>query len=305
MAKLKPIIPLKIYADEKEDKEDLIEAINTLYESEHGKKVLDFAKEKKIKIYMTNGCDESGYYDEDKRQVVLSSDYFDESYGIFTLAHELRHAVQYDTIDYDDSDLDIKSQLMLNRATEADAMAYCHLCALELKDLGHKDIWKDVKGDLKTISKPMEKAKKENPNDLGKIMKEGFDGWYESKFLLKEYESDILEFLDDIKSDEETYTNEELCTKKVSSKKAMTDICKIDGKYYIAPESKIIEQEKYLGVSENFVKKVSKFFEKREKDTGLASDKSAGKLPIRQKKSKTKTKPAPSITKALISAKSR
>jgi hypothetical protein len=41
-----------------------------------------------------------------------------------------------------------------------------------------------VKKDLKEISKPMEKAYKENPKDYKKIMLAGFNGWYKNKFSL-------------------------------------------------------------------------------------------------------------------------
>lgn len=286
---VKPVVPIKITGSE-EDKNNLAKLVNRLAKSEHGKKVLEVACDAGVELTGLNLTDCGGCYDHSQKLAIISLNR-DENKQLSTLAHELRHAEQCKSKEelafVSTTRCDIKTQLMGQRAIEADAYTYHSLCMWELDKAGEKGLFDDIKRDIPDIAKGIEKAVRPNGTlDVAKAMENGFKGWYENTSLRDSYEEGMVDAHEQFKFVEVVYTNPKGFAISYSSEQIISGACEIDGKNYIDPDSKLLEKRHYLGVKKSFLDSFDKFFKDREKDTGLPVDKSLKEIPLTYPKKK-------------------
>ena len=93
-----------------------------------GKKIVDNAlKNKGVQIFFEKGMDCAGVYNKEHKSVTLNAAFSDETL-VATLVHESRHAAQ-ETVRKGN----LKSLILGERASEADAMAHECAAAYEMK----------------------------------------------------------------------------------------------------------------------------------------------------------------------------
>ena len=241
---IEPVVPIKITGS-KEVKNGLAKLVNKLAKSEHGKKVLDKACEAGVELTGLNLTDCGGYYDHSQKSAIINLNN-SENYQLATLAHELRHAEQCKSKEelsfISTTRCDIKTQLMGQRAIEADAYTYHSLCMWELDKAGEKGLFDDIKRDIPDIAKGIEKAvRTDGTLDVAKAMKNGFKGWYKNIPLKNAYEEGMVDAHEQFKFVKVVYTNPKGFAISYSSEKIASSACKIDGKNYIDPASKLLE----------------------------------------------------------------
>lgn len=100
-----------------------------------GKKIVDNAlKNKGVQIFFEKGMDCAGVYNKEHKSVTLNAAFSDETL-VATLVHESRHAAQ-ETVRKGN----LKSLILGERASEADAMAHECAAAYEMKEAFPK-VW--------------------------------------------------------------------------------------------------------------------------------------------------------------------
>jgi len=154
-----------------------------LSKSPTGKFLLEFAEKAGVQIAAENKMEHLGYYSPQANAVVLNLSR-PEGEIIGTLAHELRHAWQYENSFWSSKEMSPRDNVLMLHAQEADAEAVGVLVCWELKQAGHPSAFEAHKksgyGDISTLFEQKALAKPESVAD-GSAMRDAYDQWFHSQ----------------------------------------------------------------------------------------------------------------------------
>ncbi len=261
---------------QEEDKERINQLFSLLSLSETGAVLINHAKEQKYRFKMNKGMFEYGGANPYTKVVNLNPKY-NNGRLVGTLAHELRHLMQYSSGAMPEiNSLDFKSYMMQNRAMEADAEALGVLVSWELKKAGFPDSWNIYKKESPHLATAFEN----NINiSKEKAMTETFKAWYDNKALIDTYDSFQVSDLENIDEYDDCKFD-----KKLSSANIIKMLCKdpVTEKKYFTEADSLLEEEKYITISDNNKKRAERFLndEMLIEEYGV-KDFSYKKLPVR------------------------
>lgn len=169
---------------EKKRADDIFKSLSAI---PSGKKALATLARNHITVGFDSGLkDMGGYYCHDDKRVVLSRD-FDQSFTELTLVHEARHAYQHAAAARNNIDLehlDFASDLMVDRAMEADAQAQTMQACVEWSENGRPEPLKHFEKHFKPIADAYRKN-----NSLS----DAFKGWFDDERISASYEYDFID----------------------------------------------------------------------------------------------------------------
>lgn len=132
-------------------------AMSLLEQIPEGKKLLDFAREQNIRISMRPHLPSRGAYiargfrnPDNPARIYLNSSFSVANIAL-ALAHELRHAWQFDRLGLDDGHIKKLGgplTLVFNRLIEGDANVFTRAMAAKLTQLTHAYMWPHAQRDL-------------------------------------------------------------------------------------------------------------------------------------------------------------
>lgn len=271
--------------------------VNEVCKSPAGRFIIDVAASSGYELCFDKDCRAEGIYGyaEPVDQIcALNPDNTPEE-SIITLAHELRHAFQFNhkiTENVDARSHTTKSKMMLDRVMEADAESYGCLVAWELKEKGLSKSWNDFSEEFPEVAGPFEKALKDG-RPLSEARMEAFLGWYDNAERRDSYDESHLAALQDIEP--------KVLKKKLSSmpaSKIVKALCHDieNGTDYFTKDPAMLETGKYVAVSEERHAEFKAYFAERDKLPERQPDKSLDQLVVEpslpeQEKPKAKKKP--------------
>ncbi|MCK5295581.1 MAG: hypothetical protein KAJ75_01705 [Alphaproteobacteria bacterium] len=263
------------------DKERIAGIATRLAKSPTGRKNLEEARKAGYKIGLEYlGISTLGFCIPDEKMILLSSGVSDDI-AISTLAHEARHAAQFEHAKDFDPKKNIKTALMLDFAMEADAEANGTLASWELKELGDKEPYKIQAQFAPTIVDVFDKAVKNHgiktDDDKKKALTVAFTGWYNNTGIKNTYE-DI--YVDNLKR---TPINEVKLNENLSSEEVISIICKYDEGTYYTGNPKTLETEKFLTISKENKDNLVLLMEDRKYFEKMSPDESLNEIKVRPK----------------------
>ena len=275
----------------KSQQRKLTKIVNAMCESEAGCTILEAAMEAGYALRFDKSTVQEGifgYADPCNMECVLNPQNSTEE-AIVTLAHELRHAYQFESPVIDSittAKVDTKTKIITDRAMEADAESYGCIVAWELKEAGRPQTWNDFKGEFPEVAEPFETVY-ETTKDLKRARTAAFKGWYDNESRRDSYDQTHLEELEGIAPN-----NMSKKLKSVPAEKIVKAICHDPQKSsYFTESPDILESGKYLTVYSDTKKKLQKFFAERNTMVGRVPDTTVDNLPtIPRPKSKKKGK---------------
>ena len=282
---VKPVIDVDLSLCKEEDKPRMIALINRLAKSPSGLETLEIAKagnftfsffEEEINCH--GACDELGNWI--KLNPTRSNDKL-----VGTLAHEARHAGQFVRGAHEKFGVkDVKSELIMFRAMEADAQAYAIRSCYELldaRDAGPFHAFKDAYPEIYTSF--MNAVEKNNYEVNNQVMTETYKGWYDQNRIKSAYENSYqIDPMDkEIKNLEQGKKPDLIYTEKMSAEEAVKMACWTKNGNYFTDDPAILETGKYMDVSEANMEKMKEFFAVRQVYTGMKTDSSLQEIPVR------------------------
>lgn len=279
----KPMVDIALEGSKREKKR-LTAMINRIARSSSkGKEALEAAAKGGYTLSMQMQEGAMGFCDREKKIMALSPNYSDRKL-IATLAHEARHAQQFERgADEDFSKRNIKSSLMYFRAMEADAQAIAAATCLEMAAAGDKTPWEMFARKEPEIASRLDFCKADQSFEVTpKVMREAFLGWYDNSLTKQGYEDAYIHdpmsiAISKEKEGELPYAKEE------KSADVVALFCQgSDGKCYFSNNPDILETPSMLDITETSVNKIDYFFKMREERTGIAPDMSYKSLQKRE-----------------------
>ena len=165
--------------------------VNRLSKIPTGKKVLEGLKKYRMPVCFESS---SGYGFYNAQKIVVNPRYSDDK--VFsTLVHETRHMYQDKEcgINYERNDLDLKSQIMNDRAKEADAQTWAIRASYELKTAGDAGPFNSFKSKSPEIFDEFQAGLAKSGGVLNKdVMTAAFMAWYDQTALRAQYEKSYM-----------------------------------------------------------------------------------------------------------------
>ena len=174
-----------------ESADALSHAIRRLRQSPTGDALYERAMKAGYKLELDSTIDGCGAADSETKTVIISSR-FNSDQMVTTLAHELRHAWQFEEGILQQPGIHPDDILLFQRATEADAEAVSAVVCLELRD--------------QEFALPMVEMFRASPaiiraivDDAGegpagpRAVRAAYDAWFEDKGYMKRYDNSALE----------------------------------------------------------------------------------------------------------------
>lgn len=269
-----PRIPFTYIGSEQEQKR-LISMVNRIADhSETGREVLQKAAENGYTLSFGMQSGSYGYTESKEKRLVLNPAFKDADL-LNTIVHESRHAGQAaNGAEASFGKMTLRSEVMNFRAMEADACAIATLAMMEAEKNGLT-----MKGDLRTGA-DME-TKKLFDENAGKkdVLKHAFDDWFKDLSIKESYEEGYI--IQPMKEALKKKTEKEMTYNvSVSSAQVIDKICATsEGCYF--EDKNALDDRKYLDISAGTKAVADRFFELREKRTGIKPDSSYADLPVR------------------------
>lgn len=283
-ASAKPVVDVKMVCSE-EERPRMVEIINRLAKSPRGLETLEVAKEGGFEFgffheetHCYGACDKAGWW------VKLNPNAPDDKL-VGTLSHECRHAGQFIRGAHETfGKQDVKSEIIMFRAMEADAQTNAVTACYELAQMGDVGPYQIFKRTYPEIEKAFSDALKANNGVVNHdVMTQAFKGWYDQNGTKKAYENGYeIEPMDKerkalLAGKEPTLLYKEpFDTATVVKMASYTDA----GSYF-TEDPKILESGKYLDVTEDTKAKMEEFFRIRQKMTGMEPDPTLAEIPTR------------------------
>ncbi|MGD9638935.1 MAG: DUF6782 family putative metallopeptidase [Alphaproteobacteria bacterium] len=270
--------PIKIKGNAQQKKK-AGEALDVLMQSETGKKLVENAASYGYVIAAKPLEDVCGYCISSSKTVLLNYNKSSEDV-IATLAHELRHVEQGHRGLFADLETDnIKSQVIKERATEADADVMMSVVLYELKEKGHIGIFeKNLQEEMALVAFDKEIN---NSGNIEKAKAAAFKGWYGNKVINDWY--DNYYFVDGFQKDEDPEIMKlRAFSASTNPSEYLLKLCEIDGKNYMSGEDKnILNKGKFIEISREAKENLDKYFVEHQRVTWRPADTSYQNLPIR------------------------
>ncbi len=267
-------VPFELLAEPEANK-FLVDIINRVAKSPTGKKSLEAAAKAGYAIDILNMPGSMGGCNPQEKVIYLNP-VFSDSVLVTALAHESRHADQFDRNIIPDFENDsVKSQIMLTRAMEADAQRIACVTGWELSQQGDDLPYKDFADTERFVVKPFELAISKGA-DVDTASTEAFKGWYDNNGTKKAYESIYInQQFDGFKS--QGIDRAMKFENEISGKEIADRVCfKEDGTSYFKDNPKILENDKFVDIDMATKGYLRRFMMNRE-----TADNAWQELPIR------------------------
>ena len=298
-AKEKETFKIALFNRKEEDRERFAKIAGTLIASQFGYDTLKIASDLGYRFgFVESGDKIAGFCDSSKKVIALSPDAPDD-YLVGVLAHEARHAGQHDR----DADANIekdnvKTQVMFERACEADADAAFARSTYELKEKGFTKPFAYLEKSRPDIAKAFEENAIKYGSDSDEAMTAAFKAWYGSERIKDAYDKAyLIDRMLDI--NEKGMLHWLDFSKDKSPETIVKKTCATEKGFwgwrgnYFNEKPKILETESFLGISQEAKDFLTKIFKWRAKN-GLSQDKSFDSIPVR------KVKPKPKVEQSKI-----
>lgn len=248
--------------------------------SPFAKEILEKAAKAGYTLSMESMYNAAGATNAFAKTIVLNPDVSTEKL-MSTLIHESRHAQQYENgVNYDFFSLNVKSEIMVRRAMEADACACAAFGVAQMKENGKGGAYYAYSDEKPELFKALDAGRSEG-GDKG-ALRGAFDSWYEDTNQKAAYENLYL-----VQPMRNAISGMDFMLmdfyKDVKSADVIDKICAFEGGRYFE-DANALENDKYLDISETTKKVANKFFKER-KDVVFGepeADKSYKKLPVRE-----------------------
>jgi len=257
-----------------------------LSKSDFAKNSLEIAYKAGYSISFAEGMeDTAGVCNPSTKSITLSANDSDEQ-NIATLAHELRHAVQFTNGMGARIDLhNIKTQIMMNRAMEADAESCAGISAWELKEKGDEKPWEIFSKESPLIANAIEEDLEKNNSSMNSenakksVLTKAFKAWYKNKNLRAAYEKNHVDNLLFLK--EKELLGRLPLNQNIDPEDIINGICVLpNGEKYFKDDAKLISSRNYLSVNLSTHTSFKKIMQERFTLYGLEPDKTIDELPV-------------------------
>lgn len=276
----KPAVPFKMTGTRAEKKR-LIEMINTVANaSPFAKDVLDNAAKNGYTLCFKNQHGSVGNTNGGLKEISLLPSASDDKLAS-TLIHEARHAGQIaNGADFQFFSLNVKSEILVRRAMEADACACAALGVMQMKENGFAAAYDAYKKDSPELFAALETAGQNNASP-DELLKTGFDCWYKDTRTKAAYENVYLTNPMKKANYDGFYFMMDFY-KDVKSADVIDKICVgTQGNRYFADKN-ALDDMKYLDISERTKEVADEFFKERESYQFQKPDTSYQSLPVRE-----------------------
>lgn len=272
-----------------QDKQKFCAIINTIAESETGRKTLEIAAKAGYKLKMEFAFGSNGGTSKSKKLIVLSPlEKLEVLMGV--LVHEARHAGQFERGELDSENTarprnyDLKSELMKYRATEADAQAAAAQALWELVEKGNMDPFRALARVSPEITDPFTKAGYQEPEAYqnGRARTAAFLGWYDNAAIKTAYEQaytvDVITLHIDQGLEKQDHYNQKADAHEIIAQTCVDE----KGKCYFTDKPEIIAQGKFVDLNPKTKAFLTDYFKDYSQRTGQKPDQSLISLPVRE-----------------------
>ena len=271
-----PEIPFKLYADNEQHKARLSHVINTIAKgSPFGRKLLEEAASAGYSLSMEYMNDAAGCCNKEEKWIVLNPAMPDAAL-VSTLVHESRHAQQGRRADWTSKRgrHDFVSEVMLFRATEADAQAAATAACYEiLHNAKDKEPYNSIYASDPLIVSAFVSEKTEEPGKVTpEMFQAAFNGWYRNSEMVESYEGAY--FANNMRHAVRTGDfSETPYDKPLTSRQIVQAFCTdMNGKCYWENDPDVLADRDKLSICAETRKTAGKFFRVREEKTGIKAD---------------------------------
>ena len=281
----KPVVDIDMTECKPEHQPRMIALVNRLAKSPCGLETLQIAAENGFKfsffdkgVRCCGACDEAGHW------VRLNENESDDKL-IGTLCHECRHAGQFVRGAHEAQGvMDIKSELIVFRAMEADAQTYGITACKELALQGETGPYETFKKRYPEIEKAFDTAYQKEGKVNHNVMTATFEGWYDQLRTKTVYEEayqiePMTKEIYDLQQGKKPTLFYDKQSMGAEEAVAMAGWTK-NGNYYVN-DPKRLESGKFLDVAQATMEDFNDFFRMRKELTGMEPDKSIKDLPVR------------------------
>ncbi|MCQ2966094.1 MAG: hypothetical protein MJ250_05070 [Alphaproteobacteria bacterium] len=234
----------------------ITDMINQIAVSETGKQTLEIASKAGYSLGMEFAFGCNGGCSKDNKVIILNPVSQDDVL-VGVLAHECRHAGQFERGEYDASDdkrprqETLMTNIMRTRAVEADAQATAAQILGEMMEAGNPQPLMAFcrQPDNQYIGSAFNRALyNENSLNDGSARTAAFLAWYENKPVLKAYDEAYQ--VEMMERREKSGENKKDTYQKIQSpEKIVSDLCvNNDGSCYFKEDPQILATEKYTAV---------------------------------------------------------
>lgn len=252
-----------------------------------GRSILENAAKQGYELSFEMQLGSIGFCSPEDKKIALNPMYSDNAL-ITTLVHEGRHAQQNShALPEEFGECELKSELMLTRAMEADAQACAAMAALEIRgNTNESGVWESFKSKSPRISEALpEKLTRYQVNyepfeTSPDMMRRAFEGWYKSASTLTDYEQCYI-----VGVMENATKNDKILpySKKYTSEQVVNLFChEPDGSCYLADTPDILNDPRRLSLGAEAIVAADAYFAWRQENKGMAPDTSYKDLPERR-----------------------
>ena len=274
----RPAVPFKLQGTREEQKRMTMIIDEVANNSPFAKEILEKAANAGYTLSLTHLGNAVGSTNGNAKTIMLQESASSEKL-MSTLIHESRHAQQYENgVDYEFFSLNVKSEIMVRRAMEADACACAAFGVTQMKENGMGGAYFTYSDEKPDLFKSLEEGRKQG-GDKG-ALRGAFDAWYKDTNQKAAYEN--LYLTQPMRRAEHDWNFMFMdFYKDVKSEDVIDKICAFgDTRYF---DGKVtLEDKKYLEISERTKEIADKFFKLREDMQFTKPDKSYEELPTRQ-----------------------
>lgn len=264
---INPVVDMDLILCPAENRPRMIAIANLLAKSPLGMETLQNAVELGYRFaFMNDDRKANGSTSFSAKRILLNPHMSDDKL-VGTLCHECRHAVQKSrsaALDEEER-WDIRSNLLYNRAMEADAQTYAICACKELALQGTDKPYAEFKEKYPEIEKAFDTAYRAAGNKIThKVMTKAFEGWYDQEVMKTRYEQGYIlkPLAGDLK-----WMQRGLCGKSfdrsVSVWQTIKELTQTKDGNYFTDNPEVLNGGKYMSVTENTMQQMKNYMEAR------------------------------------------
>jgi hypothetical protein len=270
-----------------EDKKRIEKLVARLSASKSAKKELEDLFNFGYTISLESSLDCLGYHQYETKSIVLGRQTSDAE-NIATLAHEVRHMRQcFNKIAAMPKLHEPFTEILVDRATEADAEMTAGIAVWELKEKGDAKPWGKFKKTSHNIAQAIENGFSKG-KELNEIKTDAFLSWYKKQSRVDGYTENYVDYLDELK--ESNTLGKVRLYRQRDAQEIISKVCQNDGECYFTKDAKTIEAPKYSAISKDDYKKLKNFVSFLFKGDKTRIDQTMNNVNVRKKSEKSETK---------------
>ena len=263
----KPVANLDLSLCEPENRPRMIAIANLLAKSPIGLETLQTAVDLGYRFNFANdGRKANGTTNFFFKRITLNPHLSDDKL-IGTLCHECRHAVQnsHSSALKNEERWDIRSNLLYNRAIEADAQTFSICACKELALQGNDKPYAEFKEKYPEIEKEFDAAFRGAGNKITpEVMTKTFEGWYDQDCMKTRYEQGYIlqPMANDLKWMQRGAEGKPFDA-SVSAQQTIKEVTQTKDGNYFTDDPEILNGGKYMAVTEYTMEQMKNYMEAR------------------------------------------